>query len=72
MPVTKEAVDIIKQRMRALDARPIRKVAEAKFRKQMRTQRRLEKMSKGRSDEQRRRCTRKKQAGGNFKADEQG
>ncbi|KAH9265500.1 ribosomal RNA large subunit methyltransferase J [Batrachochytrium salamandrivorans] len=46
MPVTKEAVDIIKQRMRALDARPIRKVAEAKFRKQMRTQRRLEKMSK--------------------------
>ncbi|EGF82934.1 hypothetical protein BATDEDRAFT_831, partial [Batrachochytrium dendrobatidis JAM81] len=46
MPVTKEAVDIIKQRMRALDARPIRKVAEAKFRKQMRTQRRIEKMSK--------------------------
>ncbi|KAI8894497.1 Spb1 C-terminal domain-containing protein [Globomyces pollinis-pini] len=43
MPVTKEAADIIRARQRALDARPIKKVAEAKFRKQMRTQRRLEK-----------------------------
>lgn len=43
MPVTKEAIDIIRQQMKAMDARPIRKVAEAKFRKQMRTQRRLEK-----------------------------
>jgi AdoMet-dependent rRNA methyltransferase SPB1 len=43
MPVTKEAVDLMRQKMRALDARPIKKVAEAKFRKQMRTQRRIEK-----------------------------
>ncbi|KAL2917789.1 AdoMet-dependent rRNA methyltransferase spb1 [Polyrhizophydium stewartii] len=46
MPVTKEAAEIIRQRMRALDARPIKKVAEAKFRKQMRAQRRLEKVAK--------------------------
>ena len=46
MPVTKEAVEIMKQRARALDARPIRKVAEAKFRKQMRAQRRIDKMMK--------------------------
>ncbi|KAI8910852.1 Spb1 C-terminal domain-containing protein [Gorgonomyces haynaldii] len=43
MPVTKEAVLVMKQRMKAMDARPIKKVAEAKFRKQMRQQRRLEK-----------------------------
>ena len=43
MPVTKEAVDIMRQKSRALDARPIKKVAEAKFRKQMRAQRRIEK-----------------------------
>lgn len=41
LPPTKEAVDIMKERMRALDARPIKKIAEAKFRKQLRTQRRL-------------------------------
>ncbi|KAI9094696.1 Spb1 C-terminal domain-containing protein [Phlyctochytrium arcticum] len=46
LPVTKEAVAIIKQRQRQLDARPIKKVAEAKFRKQMRTARRFEKMQK--------------------------
>lgn len=49
MPVTKEAVKIMQDRMRALDARPIKKVAEAKFRKQMRTQRRIEK-GKGRAE----------------------
>ena len=43
MPVTKESVAFMKQQMKQLDARPIRKVAEAKFRKQLRTQRRLEK-----------------------------
>jgi AdoMet-dependent rRNA methyltransferase SPB1 len=32
--------------MRALDARPIKKVAEAKYRKQIRAQRRLQKASK--------------------------
>ena len=46
LPVTKEAVAIIRQRMKALDARPIKKVAEAKFRKQIRTQKRMEKMLK--------------------------
>lgn len=46
MPVTKEAVAILRQKLRALDARPIKKVAEAKFRKQMRAARRLEKMQK--------------------------
>jgi AdoMet-dependent rRNA methyltransferase SPB1 len=43
LPVTREAVDLMKQKMKAMDARPIRKVAEAKFRKQLRTQRRIEK-----------------------------
>jgi AdoMet-dependent rRNA methyltransferase SPB1 len=46
MPVTKEAVEIMKQKAKALDARPIKKVAEAKFRKQMRAQRRIDKMMK--------------------------
>ncbi len=46
LPVTKEAIDIIRARTRALDARPIKKIAEAKFRKQMRTARRLEKATK--------------------------
>ncbi|KAJ3011299.1 AdoMet-dependent rRNA methyltransferase spb1 [Thoreauomyces humboldtii] len=45
-PITAEAVALIRQKQRALDARPIKKVAEAKFRKQMRTARRLEKMNK--------------------------
>jgi AdoMet-dependent rRNA methyltransferase SPB1 len=36
----------MKQKMRALDARPIKKVAEAKYRKQLRAQRRLEKAAK--------------------------
>jgi AdoMet-dependent rRNA methyltransferase SPB1 len=45
LPVSKEAVAIMKQKMRALDARPIKKVAEAKFRKQMRAERRLAKAS---------------------------
>jgi AdoMet-dependent rRNA methyltransferase SPB1 len=46
MPVTKEAVEIMKQKAKAFDARPIKKVAEAKFRKQMRAQRRIDKMMK--------------------------
>lgn len=41
LPVTKEAVLIMREKMKALDARPIKKIAEAKFRKQLRTQRRL-------------------------------
>lgn len=43
MPISKEAAAAIRERMKALDARPIKKVAEAKFRKQLRTQRRIEK-----------------------------
>ena len=46
LPITKEAVQIIKDRQKALNARPIKKVAEAKFRKQLRTQRRIEKAAK--------------------------
>ena len=46
MPVTKEAIKIIRQQLLAMDARPIRKVAEAKFRKKARTVRRIEKMMK--------------------------
>ncbi|KAG0148351.1 hypothetical protein CROQUDRAFT_655046 [Cronartium quercuum f. sp. fusiforme G11] len=44
VPVTKEAVKILRDKMRALDARPIKKVAEAKGRKKLRTLRRIEKM----------------------------
>lgn len=41
VPVSKEAVEAIRAKMRALNARPIRKVAEAKARKKMRTLKRL-------------------------------
>jgi len=43
VPVTKEAVKILRDKMRALDARPIKKIAEAKGRKKLRTLRRIEK-----------------------------
>ncbi|GAA6064575.1 hypothetical protein JCM10212_006200 [Sporobolomyces blumeae] len=43
IPTTKEAVQAIRDKMRALNARPIKKVAEAKARKKMRTIRRIEK-----------------------------
>jgi AdoMet-dependent rRNA methyltransferase SPB1 len=46
IPVTKEAVNAIREKMRALDARPIKKVAEAKARKKMRAARRIEKLKK--------------------------
>lgn len=46
IPVTKEAVDALRAKMRALDARPIKKVAEAKARKKMRAAQRLEKAMK--------------------------
>ncbi|KAG8750391.1 AdoMet-dependent rRNA methyltransferase spb1 [Ceratobasidium sp. 428] len=47
LPITKEAVAALRAKQRALDARPIKKVAEAKARKKMRAQQRLEKaMSK--------------------------
>ncbi|GAA93918.1 uncharacterized protein L969DRAFT_21613 [Mixia osmundae IAM 14324] len=46
IPVTKEASDALKEKVRALNARPIKKIAEAKARKKMRTLRRLEKAQK--------------------------
>lgn len=44
VPVTKEAVQALRDRMRALDARPIKKIAEAKGRKKLRALRRIEKL----------------------------
>ncbi len=43
IPVTKEAVNAMKERYKELNDRPIKKVAEAKFRKQFRAQKRAEK-----------------------------
>jgi AdoMet-dependent rRNA methyltransferase SPB1 len=43
IPITKEAVAAIREKARELNARPIKKIAEAKARKKMRTVRRLEK-----------------------------
>ena len=44
VPTTKEAVQALRERQRELNARPIKKIAEAKARKKMRTVRRLEKI----------------------------
>lgn len=41
VPVTKEAIEAIRAKMRALNARPIKKVAEAKARKKMKAMKRL-------------------------------
>lgn len=46
LPVTKEAIAALRAKQRALDARPIKKVAEAKARKKHRTALRLEKAMK--------------------------
>lgn len=46
LPITKEAVRALREKERALDARPIKKVAEAKARKKLRTAQRLEKAMK--------------------------
>ncbi|KAF9229398.1 FtsJ-domain-containing protein [Gyrodon lividus] len=46
IPVTKEAVAALRARQRALDARPIKKIAEAKGRKKLRAAQRLEKAMK--------------------------
>lgn len=45
-PVTKAAAQAIKEKLRALNARPIKKVREAKARKTFRAARRLEKLKK--------------------------
>ena len=45
-PVTKEAAAAIKEKLRAVNARPIKKVREAKARKTLRAARRLEKIKK--------------------------
>ncbi len=44
LPVTKAEVDAIKQQLKALNARPIRKVAEARARKKAKALRKLERM----------------------------
>ncbi|KAI6133148.1 Spb1 C-terminal domain-containing protein [Pisolithus croceorrhizus] len=46
IPITREAVTTLRARQRALDARPIKKIAEAKGRKRLRAARRLEKAMK--------------------------
>lgn len=46
IPITKEAVAALRARQRALDARPIKKIAEAKARKKLKASQRLEKAMK--------------------------
>ena len=46
IPITKEAVEALKAKQRALDARPIKKLAEAKARKKYKAMQRLEKARK--------------------------
>ena len=46
IPISKEAIIALRDKKRALDARPIKKVAEAKARKKMRAARRLEQAMK--------------------------
>ncbi|KAJ7038085.1 Spb1 C-terminal domain-containing protein [Mycena alexandri] len=46
LPITKEAVAALRAKQRALDARPIKKVAEAKARKKFKAAQRLEKAMK--------------------------
>ncbi|OAX44719.1 FtsJ-domain-containing protein [Rhizopogon vinicolor AM-OR11-026] len=46
IPVTKEAIAALRARQRTLDARPIKKIAEAKGRKKLRATQRLEKAMK--------------------------
>ncbi|CAJ0626621.1 12513_t:CDS:2 [Entrophospora sp. SA101] len=46
LPITKEAVNVIRERMKALNARPIKKIAEAKARKKIRIVKKLKKLQK--------------------------
>ena len=45
-PISKEAADAIKEKLRAYNARPIKKVAEARARKKFKQAQRLEKLKK--------------------------
>lgn len=46
LPITKDAVRALREKQRALDSRPIKKVAEAKARKKLKAAQRLEKAMK--------------------------
>lgn len=46
IPITKEAINVLREKQRALDARPIKKVAEAKARKKFKAVQRLTKAKK--------------------------
>lgn len=46
IPITKESINALRERQRALDARPIKKIAEAKQRKKFKAVQRLEKAKK--------------------------
>lgn len=46
IPVTKEAINVLREKQRALDARPIKKIAEAKARKKFKAVQRLTKAKK--------------------------
>ncbi|KAG6889197.1 hypothetical protein C0995_002912 [Termitomyces sp. Mi166 len=46
LPITKEAVKALREKQRVLDARPIKKIAEAKARKNLKAHQRLEKALK--------------------------
>ncbi|KAI8092480.1 Spb1 C-terminal domain-containing protein [Halteromyces radiatus] len=50
LPITKEAVLAIREKLKALDARPIKKIAEAKARKKYKTMKRLQKAQKKATD----------------------
>lgn len=50
IPVTKEAVKAIREKLKALDARPIKKIAEAKARKKFKASQRLEKAKRKATD----------------------
>ncbi|CAO3671329.1 unnamed protein product [Umbelopsis ramanniana] len=50
IPVTKEAIQAVREKLKALDARPIKKIAEAKARKKFKANQRLEKAKKKATD----------------------
>ncbi|KAI7886702.1 FtsJ-domain-containing protein [Lichtheimia hyalospora FSU 10163] len=50
LPVTKEAVKALRDKIKALDARPIKKIAEAKARKKHKAMKRLQKAQKKAND----------------------